>query len=58
MEPWHSPGMTKGDETRLRNLQAKKAAKKILTPLDNRFLKKLTAQKLAENGKPEISGTN
>lgn len=50
--------MTKGDETRLRNLQAKKAAKKILTPLDNRFLKKLTAQKLAENGKPEISGTN
>ena len=40
--------MTKGEETRLKNLQAKKAAKRKLTPLDLHFLKKLEAMKRKE----------
>jgi hypothetical protein len=40
--------MTKGEETRLKNLQAKKAAKKKLRPLDVYYLKKLEAMKRAE----------
>jgi len=41
--------MTKGEETRLRNLQAKKLANKKLTPLDLHFLKKLAAKKKQED---------
>lgn len=40
--------MSKGEETRLKNLRAKKAAKKKLTPQDVYYLEKLEAMEREE----------
>lgn len=51
--------MTKGEETRLANLQAKKKDKKYpFRPVDTLFLKKLTAKKKKEESTrmPSSSG--
>jgi hypothetical protein len=42
--------MTKNEETRLRNLEAKRDAGKPLKPLDWHYLNKLTLMRNQENG--------
>ena len=55
-EEWHSPRMTKADETRLRNLKAKQAADKKLSTYDLNIMQKLEQKKRAETATERTTG--